>query len=57
MRLKRDLSAEQVALHEAIGYVTPDDEHQGRGETIRDARRQGIRDADQKRRAWHRSQK
>ena len=44
-------------LHEAIGYVTPEDEHQGRGETIRAAHTQGMRDADQQRRAWHRSQK
>jgi hypothetical protein len=26
-----------VRLHEAIRYVTPDDEHQGRGEAIRQA--------------------
>lgn len=31
-----------VRLHAAIGYVTPDDEHQGRGEAIRQARRDGI---------------
>jgi len=28
-----------VRLHEAIGYVTPNDEHEGRGEAIRQARR------------------
>lgn len=28
-------------LHEGIGYVTPNDEHQGRGEAIRAARRAG----------------
>ena len=31
-----------VRLHAAIGYVTPGDEHQGRGEAIRQARRDGI---------------
>ena len=31
-----------VRLHEGIGYVTPDDEHHGRGETIRAARRTGL---------------
>ncbi|MGH3096257.1 MAG: integrase core domain-containing protein [Streptosporangiales bacterium] len=31
-----------VRLHEGIGYVTPDDEHHGRGETIRKARRDGL---------------
>jgi putative transposase len=32
-------------LHEGIGYVTPNDEHQGRGEAIRAARRAGLRAA------------
>jgi hypothetical protein len=31
-----------VRLHEAIGYVTPDDEHEGRGEHIRQARVEGL---------------
>ena len=43
-----------VRLHEGIGYVTPDDEHQGRGEAIRQARRDGLVAADQARRASHR---
>jgi len=34
-----------VRLHSGIGYVTPDDEHTGRGEAIRAARRQGLHDA------------
>jgi len=32
----------QVRLSAAIGYVTPDDEHEGRGEAIRQARRDGL---------------
>ena len=31
-----------VRLHAGIGYVTPDDEHQGRGEAIRKARQAGL---------------
>jgi transposase InsO family protein len=43
--------------HEAIGYVTPIDEHDGRGDTIRAARTDGMRIADEQHRAWHRSQR
>jgi putative transposase len=31
-----------VRLHAGIGYVTPDDEHEGRGERIRKARHDGM---------------
>jgi putative transposase len=31
-----------VRLHAGIGYVTPNDEHTGRGEGIRQARREGL---------------
>lgn len=43
-----------VRLHESIGYVTPDDEHEGRGEAIREARRQGLARARQERLDHHR---
>ena len=46
-----------VRLHSAIGYVTPDDEHQGRGEGIRAARRKGLHDAAQRRLAHHRQRR
>jgi hypothetical protein len=42
-----------VQIHEAIGYVTPDDEHDGRGEEIREARRQGLARARQTRLDHH----
>ena len=35
----------KVRLHAAIGYVTPDDEHHGRGPAIRRARSAGMRRA------------
>lgn len=44
----------QVRLHEAIGYVTPNDEHDGHGPKIRQARRDGLTAADTTRRAHHR---
>ncbi|MGO9500009.1 MAG: integrase core domain-containing protein [Streptosporangiaceae bacterium] len=31
-----------LRLHASIGYVTPDDEHEGRGDQIRQARRDGL---------------
>ena len=43
-----------VRLHESIGYVTPDDEHTGRGEAIRQARRDGLARAHQHRLDYHR---
>ncbi|MGH9275032.1 MAG: transposase [Acidimicrobiales bacterium] len=43
-----------VRLHEAIGYVTPDDEHEGRGEAIRQARIDGLRRAHDQRLGYHR---
>ena len=59
----RDLDAElervrteynTVRLHAGIGYVTPDDEHEGRGPGIRQARRDGLRWARRRRIAYHR---
>ena len=38
-----------VRLHASIGYVTPDDEHECRGEAIRQARRHGLTAARQAR--------
>ncbi len=45
-----------VRLHESVGYVTPNDEHTGQGDQIRQARRDGLHRADQQRRAHHRNQ-
>jgi transposase InsO family protein len=44
-----------VRLHAAIGYVTPDDEHEGRGEAIRQARRDGLAAAREARIAYRRN--
>lgn len=38
-----------VRLHAGVGYVTPDDEHHGRGPAIRRAREKGLREARQTR--------
>ena len=38
----RRVEYNSVRLHAGVGYVTPDDEHTGRGEGIRQARRDGL---------------
>jgi hypothetical protein len=45
---------QSVRLNESIGAVGPDDEHEGRGEAIRQARRDGIDCARQYRLDCHR---
>jgi putative transposase len=49
------LEYNSVRLHAGIGYVTPDDEHQGQGEQIRKARHEGMRKAHAERIAYRRS--
>ncbi|MBW3577083.1 MAG: integrase core domain-containing protein [Actinobacteria bacterium] len=39
---RRRLEYNGVRLHAGIGYVTPDDEHEGRGAQIRKKRREGM---------------
>jgi len=34
-----------VRLHQGVGYVTPDDEHEGRAAAIRKAREAGLEQA------------
>ncbi|MGH8990177.1 MAG: transposase [Acidimicrobiia bacterium] len=46
-----------VRLHAGIGYVTPDDEHEGRGPAIRKARRDGLHRARQRRITYRRHQR
>jgi hypothetical protein len=43
-----------VRLHAGIGYVTPSNEHEGRGLAIRKARQAGLEQARLQRLAWHR---
>jgi putative transposase len=45
-----------VRLHAGIGYVTPDDEHEGRGPAIRKAREAGLESARLRRITYHRNQ-
>jgi len=57
--LSRELEAARreyntLRLHAGIGYVTPDDEHEGRGPRIRAARRAGLEQARLDRIAYHR---
>ena len=44
-----------VRLHASIGYVTPGDEHEGRGDAIRQQRRDGLATARQNRIAYRRN--
>ena len=44
-----------IRLHASIGYVTPDDEHDGRGDAIRQQRRDGLTAARQTRIAYRRT--
>jgi putative transposase len=44
-----------VRLHAGIGYVTPNDEHEGRGEQVRKARQAGLEQARLRRIAYHRA--
>jgi putative transposase len=46
-----------IRLHAGIGYVTPSDEHNGRGPKIRAARKRGLRLARWARLDYHRSHK
>jgi transposase InsO family protein len=51
-RVRHDYNA--VRLHQGIGYVTPNDEHEGRGDAIRQARIEGLRRAHDERVHYHR---
>jgi putative transposase len=44
-----------IRLHASIGYVTPDDEHEGKGDAIRQARRDGLAQARENRIAYRRT--
>jgi len=44
-----------IRLHASIGYVTPDDEHEGRGDAIRQHRRDGLAQARENSIAYHRT--
>jgi putative transposase len=44
-----------VRLHASIGYVTPDDEHEGQGDAIRRQRRDGLVQARENRIAYRRT--
>jgi hypothetical protein len=46
-----------VRLHAGIGYVCPNDEHEGRGPAIRKARESGLEDARLRRLAYYRKQR
>ncbi|MBB6170485.1 transposase InsO family protein [Nocardiopsis mwathae] len=61
-RLRAELASvrefyNKVRLHEALDYVTPDDEHEGRGSRIRKERQAGLEQSRARRLAWNRSHK
>ena len=45
-----------IRLHASLGYVTPDDEHNGRGDALRLARRDGLDRARAERIAYRQTQ-
>lgn len=49
------LEYNSVRLHASIGYVTPEDEHEGRGDAIRAHRRRGLAQARENRIAYRRT--
>jgi hypothetical protein len=53
----RRVEYNSVRLHAGVGYVTPDDEHTGRGEAIRKAREAGLETARLNRLARHRTER
>ena len=57
MPTKNHISIEEIEArpHAGLGYVTPDDEHKGRGPAIRTVRRGGLRQARQARLNHHRA--
>ena len=54
LRRARSRDYNTIRLHAGIGYVTPNDEHTGRGEQIRQERTEGLRRAHQQRLDYHR---
>jgi putative transposase len=46
-----------IRLHAGVGYVTPEDEHEGRGEQIRRGRRAGMHRTRARRITYHREQR
>ena len=51
----RQVHYNTVRLHQGVGYVTPADEHEGRGPAIRKGREAGLEQARLRRLAWHRN--
>ncbi|GBE22867.1 integrase core domain protein [bacterium BMS3Bbin01] len=54
LEIRRD-HYNEVRLHAGIGYVTPDQEHQGEGPAVRAARKKGLTQARKRRIKYHRN--